>query len=192
MRRSSLAQIQATFAVHSGGVGRDREAEPGSVELDVLESGNRKHAGASRRRWRRRPLLVMAGVLLTAIVVAGVQRARTTPSESLPSTGRPTATRSPAPVESPAGAPTAPVVRYVGHPLLGVTAGWELFGRGPDAVVRLQLAIGRITRTSVPSLASTGPVSVVVGSDRVIIRPLDVVPGYVVVDGDRPTGCRPR
>jgi WD40 repeat protein len=71
----------------------------------------------------------------------------------------------------------------LGHPLLNTTAGWELFGRGEQVLVRVQPAAGRITRTTVPGLLSSGPVSFLAGSDRVIIRPLDRVPGYVVQDG---------
>ncbi|MDP9116269.1 MAG: hypothetical protein M3O28_03205 [Actinomycetota bacterium] len=74
-------------------------------------------------------------------------------------------------------------VTAFGHRLLDAPADWELFGRGQDVMVRIQLALGRITRTVVPGLASTGGVSFVVGPDRVIIRPLDFVPGYLVVDG---------
>jgi hypothetical protein len=70
-----------------------------------------------------------------------------------------------------------------GHRLLGVTAGWELFGYGPAGLVRVQLARGRITRTVVPALGSTGPVSFVVGPNQVVIRPLDNVAGYLVPDG---------
>ncbi len=77
----------------------------------------------------------------------------------------------------------APVVTNVGRRLLGVTAGWELFGRGLDDVVRIQLAKGRIIRTAVPPLLSSGPVSFVVGPHRVLVNPLDLVPGYVVPDG---------
>jgi len=75
------------------------------------------------------------------------------------------------------------VITEVGHPLLGVTAGWVLFGRGPGGVVAIQLARGRITRTSVPPLASNGPVSFIVGPHQAVIRPLDFVPGYVIPDG---------
>jgi hypothetical protein len=83
----------------------------------------------------------------------------------------------------PRGAPPPVAVTDLGHPLLGVRASWELFGRGPGEVVRVELARGRITRTAVPSLQSTGPVFFVVGPHQVIIRPLDFVPGYVVPDG---------
>jgi hypothetical protein len=64
-----------------------------------------------------------------------------------------------------------------------VTAGWELFARGPTEVVRIQPALGRITRTPIPTLQSSGAVAFIAGPDRVLIRPWDYVPGYVVPDG---------
>jgi hypothetical protein len=64
--------------------------------------------------------------------------------------------------------------------LLGVTAGWQLVAYGPSGVIRLDLAAGRLTRTRVPPLASTGPAYLVTGQGEVIIRPLDGVPGYLV------------
>jgi hypothetical protein len=79
-------------------------------------------------------------------------------------------------------------VTDVGHRLLGITGGWELFGRGPERVVAIRFADGRITQTSVPPLASGGPVSFLVGPHEVIIRPIDFVPGYRVPDGRPPTG----
>jgi hypothetical protein len=74
-------------------------------------------------------------------------------------------------------------VTQAGHPLLGVRGGWELVGYGPNRAVRIQLARGRVTQTLVPPLASTGPVSFVAGPAQMVIRPLDVVPGYLVPDG---------
>jgi hypothetical protein len=74
-------------------------------------------------------------------------------------------------------------VTEVGHRLLGVTASWELFGRGPGRVVSIQFAAGRVTRTVVPPLNSGGPVSFLVGPGQAIIRPIDVVTGYRVPDG---------
>ena len=41
-----------------------------------------------------------------------------------------------------------------------------------------------IIRTTFPTLQSSGPSFLVVGADRVFIRPLDFVPGYVVLDGE--------
>jgi hypothetical protein len=61
-------------------------------------------------------------------------------------------------------ASTAPVtITAIGHRLLDVPAVWELFARGQDVVVRSQLALGWVTRTAVPGLASGGEVSFVAG-----------------------------
>lgn len=157
---------------------RSRDAEwldPGHV--DVLDS-----MGRPGRRWSVVLLLVVAG-LIAALLYPTLRHAGT-PSAA-PAPTAPTAGRS-----SPAGGYPGPAVASqpvtvteVGHRLLGVTAGWELFGRGPGAVVRIQPALGRITRTEVPGLQSSGPVSFTVGADGVIIRPLDLVAGYAVPDG---------
>ena len=56
-------------------------------------------------------------------------------------------------------------------------------GRGAGFLVRIQPAAGQLTRTTVPDLLSGGPVYLLAGSDRVVIRPLDNVAGYLVVDG---------
>ncbi len=76
-------------------------------------------------------------------------------------------------------------VRDVGHRLLGVTAGWQLATYGPDGLVRIQPAAGRVTRTAVPPLASTGPAYFLAGPSQAVIRPLDGVPGYLIPDGGR-------
>lgn len=76
-------------------------------------------------------------------------------------------------------------VTDLGRPLLKVPAGWELFGQGPGIVVRMELGRGRITRTSVPEVGSSRPIFFVVGQDRVLVHPMDLVPGYVVRDGKR-------
>ncbi len=82
-----------------------------------------------------------------------------------------------------AAAQSQVTVTEAGHRLLGVRAGWELLGYGPNRAVRVQLARGRVTQTVVPALGSTGPVSFVAGPSQMIIRPWDVVPGYLVPDG---------
>lgn len=79
-----------------------------------------------------------------------------------------------------------PKVTSLGHPLLNVPADWELFGQGSGVVVRIQLALGRITTTTVPQTNSDVSVVFLVGSDRAFIRPMDDTPGYVVRDGKRP------
>lgn len=135
-----------------------RSGEPAGSDEISFGSG---HPGA---RWRPAWLLIVAGVVLAAAVavvaVVGIGHGKKAPRP------RP-----------------AVVVTEVGHPLLGVTASWELFGYGPAGLVRVQLARGRITRTAVPALDSSGPVSFVVGPNQVAIRPLDAVPGYLVPDG---------
>jgi hypothetical protein len=74
-------------------------------------------------------------------------------------------------------------VQQLAPKILGVTAGWDLFGLGPRALVRVQLAAGRVTSTGVPTIESSGPVALVAAADRVFIRPLDDVQSYEVVDG---------
>jgi hypothetical protein len=112
---------------------------------------------------RRLPLwpgwLALAAVLVAGAVTAVVHAGQSPPARS------------------------AVRVTEVGHRLLGVTSGWDLFGLGPDGLVRIELERGRIIRTAVPPLDSTGPVSLVVGPDQAVIRPLDLVPGYLVPDG---------
>jgi hypothetical protein len=83
----------------------------------------------------------------------------------------------------PAAAQSSVTVTEAGHRLLGVRAGWDLLGYGPDRAVRIQPAAGRVTQTAVPPLVSGSPVSFVAGPRQVIIRPWDFVPGYVVPDG---------
>jgi len=80
-------------------------------------------------------------------------------------------------------APPAVAVTDVGHPLLGVTASWELFGLDRSGLVVVQPSRGRIIRTTVPPLLSGGQVFFVAARGEAIIRPLDNVPGYVVPDG---------
>jgi len=120
------------------------------------------------RRWVPRVLLaclVVAAVVTVAIRGAGSQ-------------GRPAARGATAPP------PPALRVTIVGHPLLGVTAGWELFARGPDDLLRIQLAQGRITQTYVPALETASPdIAFLIGAHEAVIRPSDLVPGYVVPDG---------
>jgi hypothetical protein len=62
-------------------------------------------------------------------------------------------------------------------------AQWELFARTDAEVDRIQPRLARVTRTAVPRLMSTGPVSFLVTADRALIRPLDVVPGFELRDG---------
>lgn len=125
-------------------------------------------------------LLVSLAVIAGAI---GTQRGRQSASRVAPGPVQPPA---PTVASTPSEPPLGVWVTAVGHPLLGVTDGWELYGRGPGVLVRIQPARGLITRTTVPGLLSSGPVSFVVAGHRAIIRPIDRVFGYLVSDGQSP------
>jgi hypothetical protein len=76
-----------------------------------------------------------------------------------------------------------PHVTMVGHRLLGVTVGWDLFARGPEDLLRIEFARGRITQTYVPSLETPSPdVAFVIGAHEAVIRPSGPGAGYVVPD----------
>jgi hypothetical protein len=140
---------------------RDGSGQDGHGE--TVEFGSRRRAG---RRWGPR-------VLLACLVVATVV------TIAVRSTGHAARPAAQAP-------PPAPPVRVTtaGHPLLGVTASWELFARGPDDLLRIELAQGRIIQTYVPALETASPdVAFIIGPHEAVIRPSDLVPGYLVPDG---------
>lgn len=144
--------------------------------------------------WLRRPLagrLALGIVALATLAVAAfvVTTARH-PGHHRPGVTGPTAFTG-RPQAPPWWVAARPVVAIgAGHPLLGVRGGWELFGTGPGVLIRIQWAAGRVTRTAIPALQSTGPVFFVVGPHQAIIRPLDFVPGYLVPD-DQPARTLP-
>ena len=134
---------------------------------EIVEFGSGR--SAARRplpRWVPRALL--ACLVVAAVVTVAVR--------GVSHQARPAA-KAPAP-------PPPMRVTLAGHRLLGVTAGWELFARGPNELLRIQLAQGRITQTYVPPLETASPdVAFVIGAHEAVIRPSDLVPGYVVPDG---------
>jgi hypothetical protein len=165
------------------------EIGPGQVEWLDLGPAEPADGPAPPRRGRRPWYLLAAAIAVAVILIAALNHGtkRKTASPSHPSTAIATETAAPASTEvSPTSSPTASssvAVTSVGHRLLDVPADWELFGRGVDAVVRIELARGRVTRTAVPSLELGGPASMVVGPDRLIVRPIDIAAGYEVRDG---------
>jgi hypothetical protein len=166
-------------------VARDEDASGDQIEWLDLESSDAVRL-PERRPWPgwRRFGVVLAVLALVALVVT-TQRDRQPTSRAVPGPAQRTAavvvpTAAPSTIDAP---PPPMSMIALGHPLLGVTSGWELYGRGPGALVRIEPARGLITRTTVPGLLSSGLVSFVIGADAVIIRPIDRVPGYLVVDG---------
>jgi hypothetical protein len=132
-----------------------------------VEFGSRRPAG---RRWGPRwgPRALLACLALATVVTVAVRGA-----------GHPArpAARAPAP-------PPPLRVTTVDHPLLGVTGGWELFARGADALLRIEFAQGRVVQTYVPALETASPdVAFAIGAHEAVIRPSDLVPGYLVPDG---------
>lgn len=139
----------------------DRSGQDGRAE--VLEFGRDRRAG----RWRASRVLLVCLVIVTGFVVA----VRSAGHQAASRTG---AVPGPLPVR----------VISAGKRLLGVQAGWQLFARGPDDLLRIELARGRVTWTYVPPLETASPaVAFVVGAHEAVIRPFDLVPGYVVPDG---------
>lgn len=149
----------------------------GDERPDVLEFGTA----------RGRPKWVAPLVIVVLVAVAGVAAWRTGHRGKKAPVATPSTT--PASVIALPTEPSAAATitrLQVGRPLLGVTAGWELFGWGTQALVRIELARGRVTRTTVEPPNSSGPVSLVVGRDWAVVRPLDFVPGTVVPDDQLP------
>jgi len=169
-------------------VGRDHadDAEPGPVPW--LDDGSEEVLGdtgrSPKRRWVRWLPLLLAGAVAAIVVVAVTHRSKPAASPATRASTHGSSSSAPSgPTPNSVVPPTSIRVSNLGHPLLGIAAGWELFGRGVGVLVRIQPAPGHITSTFVPGLASSGPVSFLAASNEVIIRPLDFVPGYAVPDG---------
>jgi WD40 repeat protein len=157
-------------------------------EVEFLDVGPSDSPDDVRRRRRRRGLVLLIAAALAATVVTVLVRNGQTSSPTAHHTTTP-----PPPAVTTSeqqGPPRPPAVADLGHPLLAGAAGFDLFGRGAGVVVRVQLRLGRVTQTAVPTLLSGGPVEFVPAAGRVIIRPIDDVPGYVVRDG-RPASPTP-
>jgi hypothetical protein len=157
---------------------------PGS-ESEVLGSG-----GWHWRWWYGAVALVLVAALIVLHGRQGSSPHATAPSSAPKSSPRPSSTPTPPVTSSAPAVPTPgsqPLVQNVGHPLLAVPSDWELFGEGTNGVVRVELAKGVVTSTTVPVVDGGGSLSFVVGPTSVVVRPYDEVPGYVVPDGQPAT-----
>ena len=137
-------------------LGRDEADREQSGPGDVLEFGR---PARLRFRWLG-PLALTCAVVVAVVAVVVRSGGQHRPSPLPP-----------------------PAVTDVGHPILGIRAGYELFGLDRSGVVAVQFARGQIVRTRLPPLQGDGIVSFVVARGEVLVRPLDSVPGYVVPDG---------
>ena len=157
------------------------EPDPHSAPADVIQAG-----GPRRPVWRWWYALVAIAAVAALLVATrpghGQPKASASPT---PSPSAPVHSSDPAGLAAPssAAATSTAVVTSTGPSLLDVPADWQLFGRASSAVVKIELAAGRVTVTPIPLLSSGGPASFVVGPGRVIVRPLDAVAGYFVDDG---------
>lgn len=151
--------------------------------LGALRPRLRSSRLGSRGRW-------IAGVAtgLAAVVVVTLLQ-RSAPESPSAAAASPSAGAAAAPlpelgVPPPPSLPPLPSTGTTTGPgFLDPVAQWELFARTDTEVARIQPRPARVTRTAVPSLRSTGPVSFLVTADGALIRPLDFVPGIEVPDG---------
>lgn len=161
---------------------------------DVLEGGGPPRLGPRLDLRFRSPRLGprgrwaagVAGALAAVAVVGLLQRNAPAPPVAAPS---PTAEITEAPEPEPAVlAPPLPssTGSVTGPGFLDPAARWELFARTDTEIDRIQPRLARVTRTAVPRLLSSGPVSFLVTPDRALIRPLDFVPGVDLRDGRPP------
>jgi hypothetical protein len=144
-----------------------------------LEAGPRprRDLDIRRRRW----LAGLAAALIAVVAAAGArslagssEQGRLDPAPSTFWSGS-TPSRSPA--------PGPPVV--VSGPTLPDVGNWEVYGRSEAEVVRLELRLGRMTRTPVPQLATSGRISFLATRTGVLVRPVRDLPGYQVRDSER-------
>ena len=175
---------------------RDDESPTGEQVLDLgglddapTPGAEGSGAAAGGGPPSRRALLVAGGLVVVAggVAVVASRRSATPPTPPTPSPS-PSALASPSTTAQ--RSPSTPVaITDLGRPLLGVTAGWDLFALGDDALVRIHLATGHIARSPLPALGN-GPVSLVPARGRLLIHPPDSRLGYVVPD-DLPVTTMP-
>ncbi len=180
----------------------DREPE------ETLEVGG-PEGGGHRTAWLVGSVAVIAaGVAAVLVVQQGTASSPPPTASSTTSTASSTVsatTSTPTPAQSPLS-PSPSVTADTGQaPLFGKTTGgpttgrprttsadisflhpagdYDVFVRTDDAVLRIQVGRGRVTRTPVPHLDSSGPVSFVVRRGVAFVHPHDVVSDYRVRDG---------
>lgn len=163
--------------------------EPELGEIEWLDGSppDQPDGGRPGASWRWYAVGFVA--LVVVVLVIAVQRSPShKAAHSTSSAPGTTAPRTPPSTQS-ASAQTLPnaasiTVTNLGRPLLDVPRGWDLFARDSDAVLRIQLATGRVVRTPMPPLLGDGPMSLLAGPDRVIVKSWQS--GGVVIRDDQP------
>jgi hypothetical protein len=154
--------------------------------------------GSPRRPGR---FIVAALVVVAALAVAigshrSSGRALPTTTPSAPRTPDTTAratttssivaTTAPTPLVPPGRTLAERTITTGDGPMLASLTHTELIASGVDAVLRIDLDRGTVTRTLLPQFQSTGPMFLVAGPTSVLVRPMDNVNGYLVPDGSGP------
>jgi hypothetical protein len=171
--------------------GPDIEVEVDGSGWDSIAAPPPSPVGPWLRRGNR-AWIALALAAVVALVAFGLTSKNSRHVAAAPST-RATTRSSSAPPSfslSPPSLPAAPtpsagpaVATVSGPSLLDVPAGWQIFGRTDDSVVRIALKSGQITTTSVQNDSGPDPDSFVVGPDRVLVEPEQNGTGYVILDG---------
>jgi hypothetical protein len=156
-------------------VGEQRQAPPEWLEVGPPIG---RHRGQNLRRW------FLAGLAAALAAVAVITAAGRSLDESADQGGRinapPWASDTPT-QQSHRPSPGPPVV--LAGPTLPNAGNWEVYGRSGTEVVRLQFGSGRMTRTPVPQLDTSGRVTFLATRTGVLARPVRPAPGYQVRDG---------
>ncbi|HEY3632366.1 MAG TPA: hypothetical protein VGL21_15770 [Jatrophihabitantaceae bacterium] len=167
-----------------------QQPEPELGEIEWLDGGRpgdpvgagRPPSQIPRAVWYTLVVVVLAAVVIAVTVSRHHSKPRAasaaTPSRT-PPTPTPSTTNHPIP---PSRVPLV-TVRDLGHPLLNVPRGVDLFTSGGDSLLRIELASGRITRTAGVGLSSGAPTSLVAGPHQVMLKSFDNVPGFLIPDG---------
>lgn len=168
------------------------EPQLGEVEwLDVGPVDGGEPPRGPRPIWRG--WYVLIGIVVVAVVLAltvGRHSSHKAAPRPTPTPSRTTPTPTPTPTRSPLLDPTtnAPPVQVtnLGHPLLDVDPGVEVFAYGGDTVLRIQLAAGRVTRTRGVLMGGGGPGFLVPGPHQLVLGSWDPGSGFAVPDGRPP------
>lgn len=168
-------------------------------DVELLDDIWQRDGGGRRPRW----LLLLLVIPVVALVVFQIKpdtppSGSPTPSTSSPAPSRASGESSP-PVSADdvgpprswrQGAAAKPVVRNLGHPLLGVPSGshdWELFVYGEGSVTRVEPGRGRVTMTKVPGLGQDAAVNFIVTSAGAFGIDQNGGDGFAVLDGAKAT-----